>query len=273
MSYDRTFVDGRRRLGRLHGAGALGARHRGAPARDEGHQLLARQMFERGLPARDGARPARHRADDAGPGELPDRARRGGARRRAAAHAGAPPRATGTATHATAGLALVRADADLRQRPAAAGAVPGARRSAPRREPADRHARRSSSSRRPASRTTGWCWSATPAGIPRRRHGPTPTSSRPTPPRSCSRFAAPTGSPAITATSAGCASRSPGSSGPTAWASPSTTSATAGCRDGLGAGGPNLNEGAESTICFPALAHRDAGARRRRPRVRRRRAR
>ena len=46
-------------------------------------------------------------------------------------------------------------------------------------------------------------------------------------------------------------------------------SATAGCRDGLGATAPNLNQGAESTVSFLLSLIDDAGARRRRPRVRR----
>ena len=48
-------------------------------------------------------------------------------------------------------------------------------------------------------------------------------------------------------------------------------SATAGCRDGLGETVPNLNQGAESTVCFLLSLIDDAGARRRGPRVRRRR--
>ena len=51
MSYDRTF-DGERRRRTTARGGAVGAGDGGAAARDEGHRRLARQMFERGLPAR-----------------------------------------------------------------------------------------------------------------------------------------------------------------------------------------------------------------------------
>ena len=73
MSYDRAFAAGTasedctgRALWALGTAVQL--------ASDEGQRMLARQMFERGLRLRDRARPTRHRADHAGAHELPDRA-------------------------------------------------------------------------------------------------------------------------------------------------------------------------------------------------------
>ena len=167
MSYDR-LVRRRARRRRTAWAARCGRWATAVQlARDEGQRLLARQMFERGLPFATELGPRGTALTMLGPGQLPDRASGGGARRRPAARAVASGSSPATASDADARLALVRADADLRQRAAAAGAVRARTLIAPRcGQPATSPARVAGVPRGGLlSRTIGWCWSATPAGI------------------------------------------------------------------------------------------------------------
>ena len=220
-----------------------------------------------------GARPARHRPDHARSGELPDRAARGRARRGAAATRW-PQRLCRQLPRpqATAGLALVRADAHLRQRPASAGAL--RRCAADQATPASLRVARESlefleeicfaDDRLVLVGNAGW-------HSPRRDESRTPTSSRSTPPRSCSPSAAPTWRPAIITISAGCASRSPGSWAPTGSGVRSTTPPPPGAATGS-APRAEPERGRREHHLLPVVAAGDAGARRRRSRVRRRRS-
>ena len=160
-------------------------------ARDEGQRMLARQMFERGLPPATELGPRGTALTMLGLTAFLDRAPGGRrppptllARARGAAlpaipRTRRPPdwrwfEPTLTYDNALLPLALLRAHAlttrsgEPRRRARGAGVPRG----------------------RPASGTIAWSWSATPAGTRAAGRAPTPTSSRSTPRRSCSRSAA-----------------------------------------------------------------------------------
>ena len=156
---------------------------------------------------------------------------------------------------------------DLRQRPLAAGAVARARADARSGKP--RVARESLEFlEETCFQTIAWSWSGTPAGTAAAAHSPEADEQ----PIDAAAFV-------LAFRGAYLATRDhrylrrmreafAWFLGANRLGAPSTTSATAGCRDGLGESAPNLNQGAESTISFLLSLHRDAGARRRRSRAR-----
>ena len=168
MSYDRQFVEeapaSRRTTARGGRCGRWGSRRR-RPA-TTGTSCWRGRCSSAALPAATELGPRGTALDDAGPGEL--RSPRT-VRWRPPSTCCARWRAAWCDRYRDARhrrLALVRADADLRQRPDAAGAVPRARRSAGDAEqPARRHRVARSFSRRPAFGTIDCGWSATPGGI------------------------------------------------------------------------------------------------------------
>ena len=225
-------------------------------------------MFERALPALAGTGPAGQRPDHAGPGQLAGgRARRG----RPAAAVGQPGRrawSSATSGEATADWRWFEPTLTYDNALLPLALFKGL--------PPDRRAGQPARGPRVAGVPGGDLLSRRAAGaggqrrlaLPRRGQGAAPTSRPSTPPPSCWPSAAPTWPPAITTTCAGCASRSPGSWAPTGWACRSTTSPPPAAATAWASPSANQNQGAESTISLPAVAARDAGAGRRRPRAR-----
>ena len=270
MSYGRVVHAHDAGVRRLHGPRALGAGHDRAPrARRRAAPAGAADVRARPAP-RDGARSARNGADDAGTDGVPrPRTRRSGRRAELLARlAGRLCRAL-PRTRPTADWRWFEPDADLRQRAPAAGAVARVRAHAG--DPESREVAREALEFLEAT-----CFRGRSPGPGRATRAGTRAAGR----GRCRRAADRRGGvrarlprrvprdAATTATCGACARRSPGSWAPTAWAPPVYDSATAGCRDGLGEQRAESEPGRREHRLVPAVAHRDAGARRRRPRVR-----
>ncbi len=185
-----------------------------------------------------------------------------------AAHAGASGSAAAIASTRP-GLALVRADADLRQRAPAARALFARTRSRPTGQSLRVARETLEFLEEVCFRATGWCWSATPAGIAAAGR----KSDADEQPIDAAAFVlAFRGAYLVTGDHHYLRRMREAFAwflGANRLGVSVYDSATAGCRDGLGVTVPNLNQGAESTIVFPAVAARDAGAGRRRARIRR----